>query len=258
MILFLEVITMTESKPWHEDDFFWETWGPVLFTERRLAATATEVEGVVSLTGIKPAAHVLDLCCGIGRHSLELARRGFKVTGVDRTAHYLEQANEKAEKENLKVEFVQDDMRNFCRPGTFDCAISMFTSFSYFEDPEEDRQVVANVYRSLKPGGAFLLDMPGKETLARIFTDRGWHEENGVLVLEERKVSKNWGWIENRWIMIKDNRRTESRLSLRLYSATELIALLDDCGFKQADAYGDLEGNAYDHTARRLVIVGHK
>jgi SAM-dependent methyltransferase len=249
---------MTESKPWHEDDFFWKTWGPVLFTGRRLAATSAEVEGVVSLTGITPGAHVLDLCCGIGRHSLELARRGFKVTGVDRTSHYLEQASAQADKENLKVEFVQDDMRAFCRPGTFDAAISMFTSFSYFEDPEEDRQVVLNVYQSLKSDGVFLLEMMGKEVLARIFTERGWHEENGMLVLEERKVSKNWGWMENRWIMIKDNKRTEFRITHRLYAATELATLFIGCGFKQVDVYGGLEGNAYDHTARRLVVVGHK
>ena len=249
---------MTESKPWHEDDFFWETWGPVMFTERRLAATATEVEGVVSLTGIRPGAHVLDLGCGIGRHSLELARRGFKVTGVDRTIHYLKQANESAEKENLKVEFFQDDMRSFYRPGTFDAAINMFTSFSYFEDPEEDRQVVANVYRSLKPAGTFLLDMIGKERLARVFTDRRWHEENGVLVLEERKVSKNWGWMENRWIMIKDNKRTEFRVTHRLYSATELVRLFTDCGFKKVDVYGNFEGSPYNHRAETMVTVGCK
>ena len=249
---------MTESKPWHEDDFFWETWGPVMFTERRLAATATEVEGVVSLTGIRPGAHVLDLGCGIGRHSLELARRGFKVTGVDRTAHYLEQANEKANKESLKVEFVQDDMRNFCRPDTFDAAINMFTSFSYFEDPEEDRQVVANVYRSLKLGGAFLLHTHGKETLARIFTESNWREENGALILEERRVSKNWSWMENRWIMIKDNNRTEFRITHRLYAATELAVLFTGCGFKPVNVYGNFQGSPYDHKAQTMVTVGRK
>ena len=249
---------MTESRPWHEDDFFWKTWGPVMFTERRLATTVAEVEGVVSLTGINPGTHVLDLGCGIGRHSLELARRGFKVTGVDRTTHYLEQASEKAVKEGLKVEFVQDDMRNFCRPDIFDAAISMFTSFSYFEDPEEDRQVVANVYRSLKPDGAFLLHTHGKEVLARIFTESNWREENGVLILEERKVTRNWGWMENHWIMIKDNKRTEFRVTHRLYSATELVRLFTDCGFKKVDVYGNFEGSPYNHTAETMVMVGHK
>jgi len=249
---------MERAKPWHEDDTFWEAWGPFLFNEQRLANASSEVEGIVSLLDIKPAAHVLDLCCGVGRHSLELARRGFQVTGVDRTEHYLKQASEQAEKEGLNVELVREDMRAFSRPDTFDAAINMFTSFSYFEDPEEDRQVVLNVCHSLKSGGSFLLETHGKETLARIFRESGWHEEDGVLTLQERKVSQNWSWMENRWIIIKDGKRTDFNVNHRLYAATELIALLTGCGFSQADAYGDLEGSSYDQTARRLVVVGRK
>lgn len=249
---------MQQSKPWHENDFFWETWGSFMFNERRMTNAVGEVEAIISLTGIKSGAHVLDLCCGVGRHSLELARRGFKVTGVDRTQRYLKQASEQADKEGLKVELVQEDMRTFCRPDTFDAAISMFTSFSYFEDPEQDRQVIANVCRSLKSGGVFLLETHGKETLARIFRESGWHEENGVLILEERKVTRNWGWMENHWIIIKDGKRTDFNITHRLYAATELITLLTGCGFRQVDVYGDLEGSPYDHTARRLVVVGRK
>jgi len=249
---------MEETKPWHEDDMFWETWGPVMFSQQRLADSPAEVERIVSLLGIRPGACVLDLCCGVGRHSLELARRGFDVTGVDRTRRYLDQASEQADKEGLKIEFVQDDMRTFCRPDTFDAVINMFTSFSYFEDPEEDRQVVVNVYRSLISGGVFLLETMGKEILARIFLERNWHEENGVLILEERKVSRNWGWMENRWIMFKDDKRTEFKVTHRLYSATELAAVLAGCGFTQVDVYGDLSGGAYDQTAKRMVVVGHK
>ena len=249
---------MEKAKPWHEDDVFWETWGPVMFTQQRLADSPAEVEGIISLLGIKPGAPVLDLCCGVGRHSLELARRGVQVTGVDRTPRYLEQATEQAKKERLKVEFIQDDMRTFCRPDTFNAAISMFTSFSYFEDPEEDRQVVVNVYRSLKSGGVFLLETMGKEVLARIFREKDWNEHNGMLVLQERKVSQNWGWMENRWIMIKDDKRSEFKVTHRLYSATELAALLAGCGFAQVEVYGDLTGSAYDHTARRMVLVARK
>lgn len=249
---------MQEMKPWHEQDVFWETVAPILFAQRRWSDAPAEVEKVVSLLGIGPGTHILDLCCGVGRHSLELARRGFHVTGVDRTRLYLDRASKQAEAEGLKIEFVQDDMRSFCRPDAFDVAINLFTSFSYFEDPEEDRQVLLNVYRSLKPGGVFLLEMMGKEILARIFRERDWHEENGVLILEERKLSKNWGWIESRWIMFKGNNRTELRLSQRLYSAVELTSLVTGCGFTHVDVYGDLAGSAYDHMATRLAIVAHR
>ena len=216
------------------------------------------MEQVISLLGIQPEARVLDLCCGVGRHSLELARRGFQVTGVDRTRPYLDSASRQAEAEGLEVEFVQSDMRDFCRPDAFDAVVNMFTSFGYFEDPEDDCQVALNMCRSLKPGGVFLIDVMGKEVLARIFRERDWYEEDGVLILQERKISQSWSWMENRWIIIADNNRTELDLSHRVYSAVELAALLTECGFAHVDAYGDLQGSTYDHLARRLVIVARK
>jgi hypothetical protein len=98
----------------------------------------------------------------------------------------------------------------------------------------------------------------GKEVIARIFRERDWHEVNGTIVLEERKVCRNWSWMENRWIMIKDGKMEEYKISHRLYSAAELTALLNDCGFNAIDVYGDLTGAPYDHTAKRLVLVAHK
>ena len=189
---------------------------------------------------------------------MQLARTGFSVTGVDRTRTYLQKARKQAEKEGLNVRFIRDDMRHFCRPNTFDAAINVFTSFGYFEDMAEDKKVIANVYRSLKDNGVFLIDTMGKEVLARIFRERDWYEVNDILVLEERNVCRNWSWIENRWITIKDGEIEQSKLSHRVYSAAELATLLCDCGFKAIDVYGDLAGAPYDHTAKRLVVVAHK
>lgn len=243
---------------WHEQDDFWTKWAPFMFHERRWEQAQEEAANIISLLQISPKASILDLCCGPGRHSLQLARTGFSVTGVDRTKTYLQKARKQARREGLNIKFIRDDMRDFCRPNTFDIAINLFTSFGYFEDISDDRKVIANVYRSLKDNGVFLMDTMGKEILARVFRERDWYETNGVLVLQERKVCHDWSWIENRWIMIKDGKIEEHLLSHRLYSAMELAALLEDCGFSAVDAYGDLTGTPYDHTARRLVIVAHK
>ncbi|UCD08111.1 MAG: class I SAM-dependent methyltransferase [Dehalococcoidales bacterium] len=249
---------MDKTKTWHEDDSFWETWGPLMFTQEKIADAKEEMEKVVTLTELKPGASVLDLCCGIGRCSLELARRGFSVTGVDRTENYLEKARKQAEQENLDVEFVQDDMRRFVRLESFDCVISMFTSWTYFEDPDEDKQVILNAHSSLKPGGKLVIQTGGKETLARIFQERNWKEIDGVIWLVEREVRNNWSWMYNRWIMLKGNERIEGEITHRLYAGSEIVALLTDCGFSRVELFGDLDGNPYNQRAKQLITIGHK
>ncbi len=249
---------MGTTKPWHEEDAFWEMIRPVLFTGQRWQDAPAQVEAMLALLKLAPGARVLDLCCGPGRHALEFARSGFQVTGVDRTAAYLERARKQARRQGLDVEFVEDDMRAFCRPEAFDAVVNYFTSFGYFEDPEDDRQVVLNVYESLRDGGAFLLDMMGKEVLARILEGTRWQEEDGAILLQETKVKKNWSWVENRWILLKDGERHDFHISHRLYSAAELTSLLDECGFGNLEVYGDMEGGPYDHTAQRLLAVARK
>jgi len=102
------------------------------------------------------------------------------------------------------------------------------------------------------------MDMHGKETLARIFQERRWSEEDGVVWLQEQRVTHNWSWMEGRWIMLRGAERIEGRVSHRLYAATEIVSLLTGCGFGHVDVYGGLDGGPYDHTARRLVTVARK
>ena len=245
-------------KTWHDDDDFWETMAAFLFDEERQSAAPVEIDQVMALLDIDPDSAVLDLCCGPGRHSLELARRGLRVTGVDRTAAYLKRACKQAESEGLDVEFVQDDVRRFCRPDAFDSAMMMYTSFGYFEQADENRQVLVNAHRSLKEQGMLIIDVMGKEVLARVFDERDWHEQHGIFFLQERQVSKNWSWMENRWIMLDGQNRHEFKVSHWIYSAVELTTLLEGCGFSAVDVYGDFDGAPYDHKARRLITVAHK
>jgi SAM-dependent methyltransferase len=249
---------MPKQKPWHEDDGFWELWGSVMFNERRIANASEEVGNLISLLKIKPGNRVLDLCCGIGRHSLELARRGFKVTGLDRTSAYLSTASKQVKKAGLDIEFVNEDMRHFIRPKAFDAVICMFTSFGFFNDQADDRKVVLSMYQSLKKGGRFLIDVNGKERLAAIFRERDWHREGDAIILEERKVRQYWSWMEAHWTLIKDGKIYENKLTHRIYSAAELKTLLLDCGFSEVKVYGDFTGVPYDQNARRLIAIAFK
>jgi len=242
---------------WYEDDAFWTAFYPAMFHEGRWDAAEDEAQAAVALLDIEGGAEVVDFCCGPGRHALALARMGFSVTGVDRTAPYLEIGRQRAKAEGLGVTFVQEDVRGFRREGAFDAAVSLYTSFGYFEDPADDMSVLENLYASLRPGGKLLMDMSSKEVLARVFQPRSWSElADGSLFLEERVLENGWERIQNRWILIRDGERYEKRLSLRIYSGVELQTLMLAAGFVSVDLLGTLDGGPYDHTARRLVVVG--
>lgn len=243
---------------WYEDDNFWEVLAPRLFGEKQLDETKQEVDQIISLLEIPLRSKILDLCCGQGRHSLELASKGFIITGVDRTLKYLEKAKSDANAKNLSVEFILDDMRHFKRLNYFDAVIIMYTSFGYFSNPIDNMQVLHNAYNSLKENGSLLIDLMGKEIVARIFSVRDCYELNGTTYIEERKVTNNWNWIENRWIMIKDNIKQEFRLSHWLYSANELSIMLNDAGFSFVKILGNLRGAPYNHTAQRLIALARK
>jgi SAM-dependent methyltransferase len=246
---------------WFEDDTFWESLESFLFSQfRSNESTVREAEQILTLVHPPPGAAVLDLCCGPGRHSLEWARRGFQVTGVDRTARYLETARAAATREGLTVEFVQEDMRHFHRPAAFALALNLFSSFGYFEDGAENLQVLRHLHASLKPGGQVLLEMAGKEQLARTFQPRIWHRhaERDEYLLEERVVQEGWSWIENHWIWIRGPEQKVFTFRLWLYSGADLTRLLFEAGFSGVQLYGSLAGTPYDPTAQRLVAVATK
>jgi len=247
------------SKIWYDDDRFWKAIEPFLFTPARMVHAEEEIGHLVDLLKLSEGAKVLDLCCGPGRHSVALAKRGFSVTGVDRSSRFLRAARKRAAATNVDMEFIQEDARRFRRKNAFDVVINLYTSFGYFEAPGENVRVLRNVYASLRKGGRFVIDVMGKEVLAGKFADRTWSETDGAFLLEERKVSRDWTWMENRWIVIgKDGRRIEQVVSHYLYSAAELKRMLKDCGFQRVEAFGSLDGAPYDHRSLRLVVMGGK
>jgi SAM-dependent methyltransferase len=244
--------------PWYEDDDFWRAVEPALFSTERLALAKPDVDGIAELLSLQPGARILDLCSGPGRHAIELAKRGFKVTAVDRTHFYLERAKNSAKEHGVEVEFIEEDMRRFVRLDAFDVVINLSTSFGYFEEETENRQVLNNIYNSLRIGGAVLFEMNSKEILARDFHERTWVEIGDVLLLEQRSLDKDWHWLESRWILVRDGKKEEFRWKIRLYSGSEFEEILLRAGFKEVRLCGTLDGAPYNKNARRLVAVARK
>jgi SAM-dependent methyltransferase len=248
-----------DKKEWFESDWFWDTFGPIMFDENTLSKTDEEVEGVMKLTGVKPGSHILDVCCGFGRHSLELSRWGYKMTGIDRTASYIKRAVMSAKKENLDCRFFEDDVRTFTLKDPCDGAICMWNSFGYTEDIADDDLILKKTYDSLKQGGFFLLDTPGKEVIASGFEPNTWFERGDTKILLEYRIDLNWTVLTNRWLFLeKDSTIKEFEFSQRIYSALELAQMLYKAGFETIDIYGSWQGDPYDNNGERLIVIGWK
>ena len=253
-----ETDSAATGPEWFEDERFWESIYPFAFPAERFAAAEAEVAELAKLTG-SPFRRVLDLCCGPGRHSIPLARQGARVTAVDRSPFLLEKARSRAELEKLDIEWVQEDMRFFVRPDEFDLAINLFTSFGYFQDEEDDLTVLRNVFRSLTPGGFFIIDVMGKEIIARGFASSAVEKKSdGSIKVETREIIDDWYRIRSRWFVIRDQKVTEAGFETALYSGRELADLLKKAGFEQVKLLGSLQGIPYDVKAQRLVAVAQK
>src|SRR5215471_15422403 len=144
--------TTRRKKEWFDDEAFWHQLYPFLFPKERIAAADQQIEKALALT--KPTGNaVLDLCCGPGRCSIALAKRGFSVTGVDKSKYLLGKARVNAGSARVEIEWVKKDMRDFVRADSFALVLSMFTSFGYFDDKRQDLIVLKNMFTSLQPGG---------------------------------------------------------------------------------------------------------
>ncbi|MCL0081979.1 class I SAM-dependent methyltransferase [Dehalococcoidia bacterium] len=243
---------------WFEDEAFWESFYPFLFTQERFQIAEEQVEKILELVDFK-GHDVLDLCCGPGRHSIALAKKGLTVTGVDRSRFLLAKAEARAEEQNVEVEWVEEDMRYFTCHEAFDLVLNMFTSFGYFDNKDDDLKVLQNIHQSLRPGGICLLDVVGKEWLAKAFQPTTAQEApDGSLLVQRHEIFDDWTRIRNEWILVKKDKAESFRFHHTIYSAQELKDRLRQVGFQRIRMFGDLEGNEYGPNARRLVAVGWK
>jgi len=238
------------------DDLYLRVYQPLEAPEQ----VRKEVDFIIKALDMPQGAKILDLCCGQGRHSLELARRGFEVVGVDLSEALLYAARERAESEGLNVTFLQCDMREIDFSDEFNAIINMFTSFGYLESEAEDEKVLVKVAQALKSGGKFLLDVVNRDRLVRDFQGREWHAaDEGWLVLEERTFDHLSGRIETRWVCVaRDGVRYERLSSIRLYTASELRTMLERAGLKVMELFGNYDGSPYSWDSQRLIIVASK
>ncbi|MEN6466570.1 MAG: methyltransferase domain-containing protein [Syntrophaceae bacterium] len=242
----------------HFEEEIWEALDPFLFPPKAFKNACKEIAAIVKKTGLKEG-RVLDLACGPGRHSIPLAKNGLHVTGVDRSSFLLGKARDYAFCEGVGVEFIQEDMRYFSRQDSYDLALSLYSSFGYFDDPADNQKVLNCTYDNLKKGGAFFIDLPGREVLARNFKNsvRKRVQKLGQIT-EYRTIYSEWKRLGLNWRFYQDEQLRDYSFSLWLYSGDEIKEMLTKAGFAAVTLYGDFALKAYDERAKQLIAFAVK
>jgi len=210
------------------------------------------------LSGCPDGGDVLDVPCGFGRHAVPLAREGYRVVGVDRSAALLAEARRRAGDAESPT-LVRADYRKMpFADESFDGALNLFSSLGYLGD-SEDTTVLAEIARVLRPGGRLVIETMHRDLLLRRFQDTGWRlVGQGRLLLEQRSFDLASGVAQTTQTLVESSGERDSRtFSVRVYTATELLAMLRSAGFAEARCLGDLDGAPFS-SRTRLVIAARR
>jgi len=263
---------MTKSK---------KQWWETLFDEKYLKTyidtvtpklTKQQIPFLLKRLQLKKGAEILDLACGYGRHAIELAKRGYKVTGLDFSKHFIDIAKKDAKEKGVKVNFIRGDMRNLSFVNKFDAIINMFTSFGYFDDEGDNKLVLRKISRVLKPNGKFLIEINNSmRTLARISQEGKTDKKTGFLTnVKKDKLSNGlivttkdeFDSATMRWSMTrtwKEKGKLKSyKTNVRMFSPPELNNMMQRNGLRIEKVWGDLQGSPFGFDARRLIVLARK
>ncbi|MEV0142552.1 class I SAM-dependent methyltransferase [Streptomyces globisporus] len=243
---------------WYEDDALWSDFAATMFPPAR-AESAAALVASSPLLDFPPGTRVLDLCCGPGLFVVPLAGRGYEVTGVDLSPSMLGSARTACDAAGAAVRLERADMLTYREPGAFDVILNVFTSFGYFEEAEDNLQVLRNAHESLAPGGQLLVDVMGKEVLAGwIGRPKAVDLPDGSYVVQRDTVLDSWRRLRTDWTLVRGTTARTASITSWLYSAAELHALFESAGFTDVECFGGFDASGYDQRSDRLIVRGRR
>lgn len=244
----------TPPAPWFER-FFDEDYLE-LEPQPSSEQTRREVDLVVASFALAKGARILDLCCGTGRHTLELAARGYEVVGLDLSRVMLDRAVQAARARKLAVDFVHGDVRSLAFRRIFDGILFWGTSLGYFRDTE-NALVLRRVARALRPQGHLLLQVANRDFVLRDLPKGHWRRTGNALIHDEIDLDPRTNRFRVRRAVLRaDGRERQDLIDLRGYSLHELLDLLHSEGFVPLEISGRVETRgAYFGAESPSIIV---
>src|SRR6266498_3256452 len=229
-------------------------WRAVVSEEQ----TRAEGDFIQRQLQLSPGAKVLDVPCGNGRLSIELARRGFQLTGVDIAREFIDEAKMKSSAGGIPVEWHECDMRNLPWTGKFAGAFCFGNSFGYLDD-QGNAAFLKAVANTLRPGARFLLDIGAiAECLLPAFQENRSFEDGGITLVADSRYDHVQGRMFTEYSFIRDGQTDKRPASQRIYTYHELTALLQEAGFETVAAYSSLSEDPFKLGSHRLLLISEK
>ncbi len=244
------------AHEWYEDWFADEHY-LTLYRHRNSEEASLALDLIEKFTGITKDAEILDLACGAGRHSINLAKRGYtNITGIDLSVSLIREAKRNAAKEGVKINFKEQDMRSF--DGSYNLIMNLFTSFGYFANDQQNEEVITRVGKCLIPHGFFVLDFFNTAMLCNTVVA---HDEkvlsSGERVEQFREI--NNGRIEKKIIIHSSTVSKEFHESVRLFKLHDFERMFAKAGLTIKVKFGDYLGDPFDvGSSPRLFLVAKK
>lgn len=199
--------------------------------------TGAEVDRALAMLGARGGERVLDMACGTGRHSHELARRGFEVVGVDISPDLLAIAEADAEAESLNASFLAADLRQLDFDQEFDLVLNLNDgAIGYFETEEENHRTFEVIAAALRPGGGNLLQLPNVLYAETHLPQKTWIAGEGMVELIDHRWDPGSRYLEGSTMPILVGEVFEGVKPIpfrqRLYSADELTEIYGSVGME--------------------------
>ncbi|MGN0665421.1 MAG: class I SAM-dependent methyltransferase [Huintestinicola sp.] len=245
-------------------DWYKKIWTLDIIDQSWVEDTTRQVDFLIEKLGMKGNEKVLDLACGFGRHSLELARRGFDVTGVDITPAYMEYAAEQAEKENLNARFICSDIRDVTFENEFDIVLNMADgAIGYLENDHENMKIFAVAAKALRSGGKHFMDIMNGSYADTHFPCKLWDEGEKCLTLSKFDWDSKtrmliYGQLDYRYGEALPKPEMKEGNPIRLYSLDEINNIFSSLGMKVYDSYSDFSGKPSSDNDIQLMICSRK
>jgi ubiquinone/menaquinone biosynthesis C-methylase UbiE len=244
--------------PWYDNNEMWAVFYDCMFDAYSFDLAITQCEEILDLVE-HPVKSVLDLACGPGRHVIGFSKLELDVTGVDLSGYLLNQAANLIDQQGLSANLVHSDLLTYKPKSKFDLITNLFTSFGYYENPDDNQKVLDNAYQWLNKEGTLVIDTFGKEQVAHAIEPVHCTEyENGDVRFERPLLIDNMNVYANEWTLVKGNRAYRWEYEHFVYTPNELSSMLKQAGFNKIDIYGSLQKADYDLEAERLVAVARK